>query len=232
MSKQLAALGYDCGAKGAEDTYQMLRDRAEAPYEERLRTSRLAFAPKTDHKKGASTARRLLEKRGKPEICGETYDVDDEGCAIFWHRERLTLLEGPNFRALPGEKDVDDFIGGVSEVLERERGDAGAVRVRLGFSEAGWRGPVVSGPGHCVVVTCTHLSSGRNKEVRRIQELRSLWPPSGYPEIWAVDANTELDFADPLAADGNPCGVPATARTSVDHGPSRGRRPRSDAARI
>ena len=113
VSKQLAALGYDCGAKDAKDSYQMLRDRAEAPYEERLNMSRLAFAPKTDHKKGVSMARRLLEKLGKPEICGETYAIDDEGCAIFWHRERLTLLGGPDFRALPGQKDVDDFIGGL-----------------------------------------------------------------------------------------------------------------------
>ncbi|KAJ1455956.1 hypothetical protein M885DRAFT_518858 [Pelagophyceae sp. CCMP2097] len=67
-------------------------------------------------------------------------------------------------------------------------------------------------PAHAFYVVSTHLSSGPEKELRRIAELRSVWPQaSGYPEIWCLDANTELDFADPRCLRGNACAVPQHA---------------------
>ena len=175
LKDHLEDLGYCCSRDGDGEAYVPLKHRQGADYAAKLNSSRFAFAPKTDAKAkrmGKSNSRFFLEQRTKDELCGRAYETDDDGTAIFWKRSRLKLAEGPDFRVLPGEQDFLDYASGAQETLGSLHGDAGAVRVRL---------DLVGGFGQSFVVHATHLSSGKNKEVRRIAELRSLWTRTGFP---------------------------------------------------
>ena len=125
LSERLGEMGYACAAEGAAP-YVPLKDRAGATYAEKLNASRFAFAPKTDakpKKKGKSNARFFLENRTKGPICGKAYGTDDDGTAVFWKASRLKLVDGPEFRVLPGEKDVEAYATGAAEELRKISGD-------------------------------------------------------------------------------------------------------------
>ncbi|CAE7390563.1 abcG22 [Symbiodinium sp. CCMP2592] len=215
LSKELQKLGYACSSVDAE-AYVPLKDRTGSTYSEKLASSSWAFAPKTGFKKGKSTARHFLEKRVadgtgvKARFHGQdAWPVDDDGQAIFWRADRFQMVGKPEFQTLPGDPDIDAFVEGTSEVPGFTTADQAAVRVLLQFKELDERLRRQQ-----FYVCTTHLSSGTDSEVRRIQQLHHLgqcWGRSGLPEIWSMDANTELDFDDADMTFGSVVPIPEEA---------------------
>lgn len=215
LSKELQKLGYACSSTDAE-AYVPLKDRTGSTYSEKLASSSWAFAPKTGFKKGKSTARHFLEKRVadgtgvKARFHGQdAWPVDDDGQAIFWRADRFQMVGKPEFQTLPGDPDIDAFVEGTSEVPGFATADQAAVRVLLQFKELDERLRRQQ-----FYVCTTHLSSGTDSEVRRIQQLHHLgqcWGRSGLPEIWSMDANTELDFDDADMTFGSVVPIPEEA---------------------
>ncbi|CAK9050576.1 ABC transporter G family member 22 [Durusdinium trenchii] len=198
LAHELQKLGYACSSVGAKD-YVPLKDRTGS-YGERLAQSEWSFAPKSGVKRGKSTARHFLEKRvkdggHKATIDGHQWPIDDDGQAIFWRNDRFEIVGEPEFLVLPGDADIDAFLDGTSEEPGCTQSDQGAVRVLLQFKDLDERLHRQQ-----FYVSTTHLSSGTDQEVHRIQQLHHLgstWARSGLPEIWSMDANTEVDFEDP-----------------------------------
>mmetsp|Transcript_357 Transcript_357/g.959 ORF Transcript_357/g.959 Transcript_357/m.959 type:complete len:1144 (-) Transcript_357:162-3593(-) len=215
LSQELQKLGYACSAAGAE-AYVPLKDRPGSTYSEKLSSSSHAFAPKTGFKKGKSTARHFLEKRVadgtglKAKFHGQdVWPIDDDGQAIFWRADRFEIVGKPEFEGLPGDQDIDAFVEGATDTSGFTHSDQAAVRVLLQFKDKDERLRRQQ-----FYVCTTHLSSGTDSEVRRIQQLRHLgqcWGRSGLPEIWSMDANTELDFDDPDMAQGSCVPIPEEA---------------------
>jgi hypothetical protein len=219
MKEELKRMGYACGTEDAE-VYVPLKDRPvdskdqKGAYLKCLQSSSWAFAPKTNRKKGKSTARHFLEQR----IAGKTgtkaqfneqdgWLIDDDGQAIFWRESRFQLVGRPEFIVLPGDKEIEHFIHG-GDTTDFS-GDQAAVRVMLQFRE--------SDPKLCgqrFYVSTTHLTSGTDEEVERIYQLRQIgseWGCTDLPQIWALDANTEIDFEDLDNKRGSAVAIPREA---------------------
>lgn len=201
VAEEMSKLGYACGMTDAPE-YVLLKDRVGDTYQDKVNASPWAFAPKWGRKKDKSTARFFLEKRikdgtdQKATFMGKDFEwpVDDDGQAIFWRRDRFRIVGKPEFMVLPGDKDMQEFVAGDSGSLFNDHGDQSAVRVLLEFTPEGERVE-----GQQFYVATTHLSSGADAECARILELRYLqeaWGRPGLPEIWALDANTEINFED------------------------------------
>ncbi|CAJ1384340.1 unnamed protein product [Effrenium voratum] len=207
VSEELAKLGYACSTAQAAP-YVPLKGRQGESYREKL-DSDWSFAPKWGIKKGKSTARFFLEKRGqKAQFNGKSWEIDDDGQAIFWRADRFELVGKPEFAVLPGDKDINDFVDGNTDDLGCTQSDQAAVRVLLQFKDLDERLRRQQ-----FYVCTTHLSSGGDAEVHRIQQLSHLsrWARSGLPEIWSMDANTEIDFDDGDMSQGSRVPVPEDA---------------------
>lgn len=209
LASELKQLGYACSSSNAKE-YQPLKDR-EGSYSERLVQSQWSFAPKSGWKRGKSTARHFLEKRvkdggHKAKFDGKEWPIDDDGQAIFWREDRFDIIGDPEFLVLPGDKDIDSYLDGNSDEPGCSQSDQAAVRVLLQFKDLDHRLHRQQ-----FYVCTTHLSSGTDNEVHRIQQLHHLgrrWARSGLPEIWSLDANTEVDFEDMDMSQGSQVPIP------------------------
>lgn len=201
LKEELAKMGYACGMPDSPE-YVPYKDRVGETYQSRVESSPWAFSPKTGGKRDASNARHFLEKRiqdgtgQKAQFLGrDDWPMDDDGQAIFWRTDRFRLVGSPEFLVLPGDTDMRQFVAGEVDHLSNEYGVSSAVRVLLELTTPGQRVD-----GQQFHVCTTHLTSGTDMELARILELRYLseqWGRTGLPEIWALDANTEINFEDP-----------------------------------
>jgi len=222
LASEMQQLGYACSSPNAKE-YQPLKDRTGS-YSERLSQSQWSFAPKSGWKRGKSTARHFLEKRvkdggHKAKFNGKEWPIDDDGQAIFWRKDRFEIIGEPEFLVLPGDADIDAFLDGSTDEPGCTQSDQAAVRVLLQF-----KAMKVDDLAEVKVddrlhrqqfyVCTTHLSSGTDNEVHRIQQLHHLgrsWARSGLPEIWSLDANTEIDFEDTDMSQGSQVPIPEEA---------------------